>query len=193
MNKTRLSAIVIDDEVFAVSNLCNLLSSFCHFIHVIGTASNATEAISKINTLKPDIVFLDVNMPNQSGFDILESLNQLPLVVFVTAHEQYALRAMKVCAVDFLLKPIDINELIETENKLLQLHSIKAQVRDDYKIVLRNLTGMLNKPEGIKKITLASNNGYEIIDIEHIIYLSGEDNYTTFYFTNRKNYWSPKR
>lgn len=187
MNKIRLSAIVVDDEIFAVSNLCNLLTNYCHFINVIGTASNGTEAITKINNLKPDIVFLDVNMPKQSGFDILELLNQLPLVVFVTAHEQYALKAMKVCAVDFLLKPIDINELIQTETKLLQLHSIKSKLREDYRIVLRNLTGMLDKPESVRKITLANTNGYDIIEIDNIIYLSGDDNYTTFYFTNRKS------
>jgi len=187
MHKSTLSSIIVDDELFAISNLSNLITTYCPAICIIDTALNADQAITKINSLNPDVVFLDVNMPNKNGFEILDKLKHLPLIVFVTAHEQYALRAMKVCAVDFLLKPIDINELIQTEAKLLQLQSIKAEIKDNYKAVLRNLADMLDKPGSVRKITLPGINGYGILDADDILFLTGEDNYTSFHFLKQKD------
>lgn len=192
MDKSTLSAILVDDEKYALTNLSNLIVTYCPFINVIDTANNVETALQKINTLKPDVIFLDVNMPQQNGFDMLSQLNHLPLVVFVTAHEQYALRAMKACAVDFLLKPIDIAELVETEVKLLQHHAIKPEIRENYRTVLNNLTDMLAKPGSVRKITLPSVNGFDILNVDDIVYLSGEDNYTSFHFFNQKELMSAK-
>ncbi len=186
MQELLLSTIIVDDEKFSNANLSNLITTYCPVIKIIDTANNAALAIQKINSLKPDVVFLDVNMPQQTGFDVLNKLTHTPLIVFVTAHEKHALRAMKVCAVDFLLKPIDINELILTEKKLLQIHSIKPEIKENYNLVLRNLSDMIDKPNVAKKITLPGARGYEIIDMSDILYLVGENNYTTFYFINRK-------
>lgn len=155
-------------------------------------ANNVDTARQKINQLKPDVIFLDVNMPQENGFDLLNKLTHIPAVVFVTAHEQYALKAMKACAVDFLLKPIEINELVDTEAKLLQHKSIKPEIRENYRDVLKNLTDMLAKPGSIRKITLAGINGYDILNVDDIIYLSGEDNYTSFHFLNQKELISAK-
>jgi len=186
MNNQVLSVLLVDDESLAIANLTIMIKSYCNSMRIIDTASSVEEGIQKTNDLKPDVIFLDVNMPKQNGFELLNHINHIPSVVFVTAHEQYALRAMKVCAVDYLMKPIAISELKQTQVKLLQIHTIKPEIRKNYSQILRNLSAIIDKPGTIKKITLYGNNGYEIFDIEDILYLSGEDNYTTFHFLNQK-------
>lgn len=179
-----LRTILVDDEKMAIENLSSLINTYCPSLKIIASANGVTEAQNKINDLKPDVIFLDVNMPKQNGFELLKMLTYTPLIVFVTAHQKYALQAMKACAVDFILKPIDIDELIYTEKKLLQLKSISGLITNNYKEVLTNLTSLLEKKENITKITLSNTNGYEIIEISNIIYLIGEDNYSTFYLKN---------
>jgi two-component system LytT family response regulator len=186
MDKPVLSAMIVDDENFAVTNMSNLVTSYCSSLRITDTANSATAAIQKINTQKPNVVFMDINMPEKSGFDILNHLTHIPLVVFVTAHEKYALRAMKVCAVDFLLKPIDIAELIQTESKLLQIHSVKTEIGDNYGHVLRNFADTMHNRGAVKKITILGTRGYEILETDSILYLTGEDNYTSFHFTKQK-------
>ena len=182
INNPQLSALLIDDENLAIANLSSMIGSYCPSLKIIGSAPNVTDAALKVNTLKPDVIFLDVNMPKQNGFELLNQLTHIPSVVFVTAHEKYALQAMKVCAVDFLLKPISIDELKLAQTKLLQIHALKPEIRKNYNQVLRNLSAIMDKPGSINKITLYGNKGYEIFDIEEILYLSGDDNYTTFHF-----------
>jgi len=184
MSQSKLTLILVDDEKMAIENLTQLITTYCPSIKIISTANSVADAQSKINILKPEVVFLDVNMPGQNGFELLKMLTYTPLIVFVTAHQKYALQAMKACAVDFILKPIDIDELILTEKKLLQLHSISKLVAQNYKEVLTNLTSILEKKENITKITLSDTNGYEIVEIASILYLIGEDNYTTIFLNN---------
>ncbi len=186
MGNNPLTAILIDDEGFAIANLTSLIGTYCQSLQVIGSASSVVEGVPKINKLKPDVIFLDINMPKENGFDLLNQITHIPLVVFVTAHEQHALRAMKVCAVDFLLKPIDINELKQTQIKLLQINTIKPEIRKNYSNVLRNLSSLIERPGSVRKITLYGNNGYEIFDIDNILYLSGENNYTSFHFLKHR-------
>jgi len=187
MIQKMLEVLLIDDERLAIENLKNLIETYCPCLHVIDSASSVDEGIIKINKLKPDAIFLDVNMPGKNGFELLAHLNSVPSVVFVTAHEKYALQAMKVCAVDFLLKPIDINELIQTQIKLMTLQTLKPEIKKNYGQVLRNLSILIDKPGSVRKITLYGNNGYEIFELDDIIYLAGEDNYTLFHFINHKN------
>jgi len=186
MKNQLLSVLLVDDERLAIANLTSMIKNYCNSMRIIDTASSVEEGIQKTNNLKPDVIFLDVNMPRQNGFDLLNYITHIPSVVFVTAHEQYALRAMKVCAVDYLMKPIVISELKQTQVKLLQIHSIKTEIRKNYNQVLRNLSSIIDKPGSIKKISLYGNNGYEIFEINDILYLSGHDNYTTFHFLNQK-------
>jgi len=182
-----LKVLLIDDERLALENLKILIKNYCPYLQVIDTASSVDEGIAKVNKLKPDAIFLDVNMPGKNGFEMLAHLNPVPSVIFVTAHEKYALQAMKVCAVDFLLKPIDINELMEVQIKLLTLKTLKPEIKNNYGQVLRNLSILIDQPGTVRKITLYVNNGYEIFEMDDIVYLSGEDNYTLFHFKNHKN------
>lgn len=185
--KNYLTAIIVDDEYNAIANLKQLLESYCPFIKIIDSAMGADSAVLMINKSKPDVLFLDISMPKKNGFELLNMLTYLPLIVFVTAHEKYALNAIKASAVDFLLKPVDINELKLVEKKLLQINALRKDSQyEGYNQVVGHLVHMLHNPGAIMKITLPDTNGYNIIDIADILYLEGEDNYTSFYLKKNK-------
>lgn len=183
-----LTAIVIDDEPNAVTNLKNLLNQYCKSIEVIDSANCVESGALIACAKKPDVIFLDISMPGKSGFELLNLINYTPSIVFVTAHEKYALKAIKACAVDFLLKPIDIEELKLVEEKLLQLKTLfeSHNIKEDYRSSVSNLVNFLKSPSKLKTLTLADTNGYNIVALEDIIYLAGHDNYTTIYMKNNR-------
>lgn len=114
-----MKALIIDDERLARAELKRLLSPFKE-INVVGEAVNADDALEKIQELKPDLLFLDIQMPGKTGFDLLEELDSVPTVIFVTAYDEYALKAFEYNALDYLLKPIEPKRLEETVNKLIE-------------------------------------------------------------------------
>lgn len=117
-----MRALVIDDERLARKELINLLSQYDH-VEVVGEAANVDDAKEKIDALLPDVVFLDIQMPEKTGFDLLEELDNVPHVIFTTAYDEYALKAFQVNALDYLLKPIEpkrLSEAIERLQKKLQ-------------------------------------------------------------------------
>jgi two-component system LytT family response regulator len=114
-----MKALIIDDERLARTELKRLLTPFKD-IKVVGEAVNADDALEKINELKPELLFLDIQMPGKTGFDMLEELDAVPTVIFVTAYDEYALKAFEYNALDYLLKPIEPKRLEETVNKLIE-------------------------------------------------------------------------
>ncbi|MBM3169249.1 MAG: LytR/AlgR family response regulator transcription factor [Algoriphagus sp.] len=112
-----MRALVIDDERLARKELINLLNQL-ETVEVVGEAINVEDAKEKIEQLQPDVIFLDIQMPEKTGFDLLEELDQLPQVIFTTAYDEYALKAFQVNALDYLLKPIEPKRLEEAVNKL---------------------------------------------------------------------------
>ena len=112
-------AIIIDDERLARNELKKLLSEFPE-IEVIEEAANAKEGIEKIETLNPDLIFLDIQMPGMTGFDMLQELDRMPYVIFTTAYDEYALKAFEVNALDYLMKPIEPKRLADALQKLIQ-------------------------------------------------------------------------
>jgi two-component system LytT family response regulator len=112
-------AIIIDDERLARNELKKLLSEFPE-IEVIEEAANAKEGIEKIETLNPDLIFLDIQMPGMTGFDMLQELDRIPYVIFTTAYDEYALKAFEVNALDYLMKPIEPKRLADALQKLIQ-------------------------------------------------------------------------
>ena len=114
-----MKALIIDDERLARTELKRLLTPFKE-INVVGEAVNADDALEKIQELKPDLLFLDIQMPGKTGFDMLEELDAVPTVIFVTAYDEYALKAFEYNALDYLLKPIEPKRLEETVNKLIE-------------------------------------------------------------------------
>lgn len=114
-----IKTIIIDDERLAREELKSLLAPFTG-IEIISEAKNGEEGIKLINELNPDLIFLDVNMPGLSGFDLLKQLEEIPLVVFITAYDEYAIKAFEVDALDYILKPVDPERLKETVKKITQ-------------------------------------------------------------------------
>lgn len=113
----KIKALLIDDERLARKELTTLLAEHPE-IEIVGEAANAEEGICMIDKLNPDLVFLDIQMPEKSGFDMLEEMDEVPNVVFVTAYDEYAIKAFEVNALDYLLKPVDANRLAETIKKI---------------------------------------------------------------------------
>ncbi len=125
-----MKAIIIDDERLARQELKNLLVSYSE-IQIVGEANNAETAIESIKQLKPDVIFLDIQMPGKNGFELLEEISGVPEVVFVTAYDKYAIRAFEVNALDYLLKPVQSNRLAETVKKILNKeHSEKQETKE---------------------------------------------------------------
>jgi two-component system LytT family response regulator len=125
-----MKAIIIDDERLARQELKNLLAPYPE-LQIVGEANNAETAIELIKQEKPDVIFLDIQMPGKNGFDLLEEISGVPEVVFVTAYDEYAIRAFEVNALDYLLKPVQSSRLAETVKKLLNKdNSEKAESKE---------------------------------------------------------------
>ena len=129
-----MKAIIVDDERLARQELKTMLAEHKD-IEVIAECANAAEAKEKINALKPDVVFLDIQMPGKNGLELAQELNPLPELIFITAHDEYALRAFEVNALDYLLKPVQPQRLAETIQKLL---SKDEEIPQEYRTVLNN-------------------------------------------------------
>ena len=125
-----MKALIIDDERLARTELKRLLTPFKD-LQVVGEAVNAEDAAEKINQLRPDLIFLDIQMPGKSGFDLLEELDSVPTVVFTTAYDEYALKAFEYNALDYLLKPIEPQRLEDTVKKLIEKNRKKSAVEAD--------------------------------------------------------------
>jgi len=125
--------IIIDDERLARAELKSILSEYTE-IDVIDEAQNGDEGIEKIRSLKPDLIFLDVNMPGMTGFEMLKKLDSIPHVIFVTAYDEFALKAFEVNALNYILKPVDVERLNETIEKLNQIEELDFQSDTENKI-----------------------------------------------------------
>src|SRR3970282_735684 len=125
-----MKALIVDEERLARVELKRLLQPFKD-INVVGEAVNVEDALEKITQLSPDLIFLDIQMPGKSGFDLLEELDSVPTVVFTTAYDEYALKAFEYNAMDYLLKPIEPKRLEETVNTLIEKDRKKAVAETD--------------------------------------------------------------
>jgi len=175
MNK-RYSTIIIDDEAPARLGLQNLLKEFPETFDVIDTAQNGTEAQKKIEALNPDIIFLDIEMPGCTGFELLARLKTIPMVVFCTAYDQYSLEAFETNSIDYLVKPVKLERIEKTVQKLKTFH-VKSS-SDDILKVLKDIT---NKKEEKKmtSITVKKNDKIIFIKLEDVSFFEADNNYTT--------------
>ncbi len=181
---TVLKAIIVDDERLAREHLKAILNEVCPEINVIATADSAESAREMINIHSPDVLFLDIEMPKETGMDFLNSLtNRKFSVVFVTAYNQYAIKAVKTNAFDYLLKPIDKDELRVTVNNLIAYHAqanntlSDSEAKEKLIALLRNISLVKN----IQKVAIPYSKGYKVIDTDDIILLEGNNNYTNIY------------
>ncbi len=177
-----INAIIVDDEPINISNLQALLIRHCKEIDVVATATNADEAKAEILALKPDVVFLDIEMPGKNGFDLLKSIKDADFaVVFVTAYDSYGIMAVKFSALDYLLKPINIVELKHTVAKIE-----KSVMEKKQNARLNNLLQLLDKkiPDDDQKIALPTQKETYLVPVKDIVSCESSNNYTTFFLTN---------
>jgi two-component system LytT family response regulator len=177
-----LRSIIIDDEPQSANILKDDLSMHCPSVDIISTCHSAKEGIIAIKKEKPDLVFLDIEMPWMNGFEMLEVLDDISFsIIFTTAHDQFAAKAFRISAVDYLLKPIDANDLKEAIKRALQR---SEQQRGN--IHIENLLRNIKQPSSQQKIALPYKEGYEFIEVSHIIYCGAEGAYTKVFLDNKK-------
>lgn len=181
-----LNTIIVDDEEFARSSLYFLLQENCENIHISGIAKSVSEARQLLSNNKIDLIFLDIAMPGENGFDLIPQAQlSKSHVIFTTAYDQYALRAIKANALDYLLKPIDIDELklaVEKAGKYIALDK-KEHNRNES---LQNLAVHLSGRNEIRKISLPNGQGYSLINIDDIIHIEADSNYSIFHLANKE-------
>ncbi|UAY52183.1 LytR/AlgR family response regulator transcription factor [Ferruginibacter albus] len=176
----KIKSIIVDDEKIARDVVANYLEKYCPVVEVIGQAQHIKEAVPMIQSLQPQLVFLDVEMPFGNAFDILEACEGIPFeTIFITAYSEYSLKALNLSAAYYILKPIDITELVAAVNKV-QLSLLKSDEFNRNKILLQNLR---SKPE-LQQIALPTLHGFDIIKTASITRLQAKGNFTEVYFTD---------
>ncbi len=176
----KIKSIIVDDEQIARSVLKNYLEKYCPVVEVTGEAQHIKEAVPMIRLQQPQLVFLDVEMPFGNAFDILEACQDQQFeTIFVTAYAEYSLKALNRSAAYYILKPIDITELVTAVNKV-QLSMLKSEEFNRTRILLQNLK---LKPEQ-QHIVLPTLQGFDVIKTASITKLQAKGNFTEVYFTD---------
>ena len=176
-----INAILIDDEKHCLVTLKMMLNRYCKDVNIIEECNSAKKGLETIEKYKPDLVFLDIEMPMMNGFELLERLPEIPFaVIFTTSYDQYAIKAIKFSALDYLLKPIDPEELITAVSKV----SSKKQLpgAEQFDILLKQIK---HKGAGFEKIAIPTIEGFELIRADQIIRCEADDNYTHVYLKNK--------
>ena len=176
-----MKTIIIEDENQAVVALKSELALNCPEIKVIAVASTIKEALSLLEKLKPELIFLDIQLKDGTGFDFLNALNSYNFkIIFTTAYSQYAIDAIKVNALDYLLKPIDSDELITAVQKAKNQIAIESNLSKK-EIIPKNTINVLSN-----KISIQTSKGITLYESKSIIRLQSESNYTAIYYSNGK-------
>jgi len=177
-----IKAIIVDDEPYCCDVLAAMLQSYCPDVEVVGICNNGIDALSTIRQQSPAVVFLDVEMPRMNGFEMLEQLPSINFhLIFTTSYDQYALKAIRFSAIDYLLKPIDREELIKAVEK------VKERVQVIIPQQLEILMQKLRQPaHPVNKIALPTIEGLQMLPISSIISCESDDNYTKLQLKNGK-------
>ena len=177
-----LRSIIIDDEPKSAGILKNDLAQHCPTVEVAGVCHSAKEGILAIKKEKPDLVFLDIEMPWMNGFEMLEVLGDINFsIIFTTAHDQFAAKAFRTSAVDYLLKPIDASDLQDAVKK-----AEKRNNQQDGNVNIENLLNNFKQPATQQKIALPNKDGYEFAEVNQIIYCQAEGSYTKVFLAGKK-------
>ncbi|WP_315817622.1 LytTR family DNA-binding domain-containing protein [Paraflavitalea speifideaquila] len=184
-----MKAIIVDDEKHCRESLEAMLRIHCPEVVVVAICADALAAIAAVGAHQPDLVFLDIEMPRMNAFDLLQELNHIDFeIIFTTAYDQYAIRAIKCSALDYLLKPVDADELKEAVNKLKSRprHLIE---KEQLQQVVNNMS---NPAQQDFKLIIATLDGNYFLLPEEIMYCAGNDNYTHFHLTKGRKLVSAK-
>jgi two-component system LytT family response regulator len=183
MTNANLRILIVDDEKEACRNLKNLLLTFVDpDIHIAGIAHNTKDAGTLINTLHPDAVFLDIDMPEENAFSFIERMPAPDFeIVFVTAYDEYAIRAFRLNAIDYLLKPINIQELTDAVKKLRERVAYKQQSgkkHNEYVELAKQVTAKTKQHQ----MMLKDKNHWEIVDFRDILFVEAHTSYSRIFF-----------
>ncbi len=179
-----LRALLVDDEINNLESLDFLLTNDCEGVTVVGKVTNAQEARNWLASNTADVIFLDIQLPNENGFQFLSSLgSQNFKVVFVTAYNKYALQAIKASALDYILKPVNISELQQAVEKV-KISLGNPLVTEQSQILLSHLLQTFGKTSAPKKIALPQLGGINFIEVDAIVSLQADSNYTIIHMNN---------
>ena len=182
-----VAAVIIDDEFKSLAILKNKLERLCPNINVIGETQDPEEAIDLITNLKPQLVFLDIAMPGMNGFEMLQKIPDPKFeIIFVTAFDRYGIEAIKHCAIGYIVKPIDSQDLIQAVSVATQNIADKTALAKNTQLI-ENL-GIQSFQK--KKIVIPSQDGLEFVKVENIIHCEGTDGYTKIHFQHSKSIMS---
>lgn len=180
-----MKTLIVEDKEYIRKGLVNLLESTDYNIEIIGECESVKNSIIVANACKPELIFLDINLIDGNAFDFIEQTTNLSYkIIFITAYEEYALKALKIGAVDYLLKPVDIDELKAALDKVSKLSvEIQKQQLKTVKQVLKNENNTL---------ILSFQDSFQLIDLNELMYCESDKGYTTFYLNDGKNYVASK-
>ena len=185
-----ISSVIIDDQKDGREAIRLNLERHCSEVNIVAICGSASQGIEAIKSHQPDLVFLDIQIPNMSGFDLLEELEPINFeVIFVTAYNQYAIKAIRFSALDYLLKPIDPVELIEAVGKVQERQNQK-DLMFRFQSMLRNVKCM---PGNIGKLAISNMDGIIFLETERIIFCRAEGNYTKIYLTGKQTHLVTKK
>ena len=180
-----MKALIVEDKAYIRKGLINLLETFETNVEIIWECASVKEAVVVAEACKPQLVFLDINLTDGTGFDFLHQVDYLAFkVIFITAYEEYALQALKIGAVDYLLKPVDVDDLKEALKKVANtpINVQKQRINTAKKVYLA---------EG-ETLILSLQDSYQVIDLKELVFCESDKGYTTFYLENGKKYIASK-
>lgn len=177
-----MKAVIIDDESRAVTILEMVVTEYCEGVEIAGKAYNINDGIEEIRKKQPDLIFLDIEMPDGNGFDVLKAFPDRNFdVVFVTAYNHYALKAIKYSAADYILKPVDIEEVKTAIEKIRNRKSSPGAVFPDLNELMLNI-----RAGAVRRIAVPSSDGSEFINVDDIMYIEAERSYCNIVLVNDK-------
>jgi len=188
----KISCVIVDDEERSRNYLFKVIGRHCPDLFILGTAANMKEGIELINREKPELIFLDIEMPDGTGFEVLKEISPYDFeVIFVTGYNDHAIRAIKIDALDYLLKPLDTDELKAAVRKAEQKIKKSVMKSTDFSELLQQINHQNDTPE-IDKLSIPTSKGIDFVFIKNIIYCEAQKNYTTFYLSEGKKLVSSK-
>jgi two-component system LytT family response regulator len=175
----KLKVCIVDDEKQGQIAVSSVVEKHFSTLDIVGFADSKVSAIKLIQDLQPDILILDVNLGDGTGFDVLKEFENPPKTIFVTAYDEFAIKAFKFNAVDYILKPFENQELVEALEKSIEILTV-----ENYNFPEKELSKIEDKK--LDKIVIPSNKGFEVISFKDISYLKADNNYTTLFLTNNQ-------
>ncbi len=176
-----INAIIIDDEKHCIDTLSILIKEYCTDVKVTDTCRSAKQGLEAIEKQKPDLVFLDIEMPAMNGFEMLEQFSEIPFaIIFTTSYDQYAIKAIRFSALDYLLKPVDPNELRSAVRKVQEQRHFP--MAEQFQMLLKQIH---SKEHIFDKLAVPTAEGFELIPAQQVMHCEAHDNYTHIFVKNK--------